>query len=161
MTILYMEFPDLRLRLQWLEGVNRHPGLSLGARVFAFWIFRRYNDKFGYAWPSYSHVAQLMGVDRSTAMRAFKALATSEWIHIHRVRRHTNHFYLRWPSSMAAQVGGAVTAGLLLQSDNTILRPCHPNLSRELLHKEELTIEGGARSEEEVLEELTRLIGLD
>ena len=85
--------------------------LSANGRLCGYWIAVRFNPEYGYAWPSYKHLAGMMGVNRTTAQRAVGGLIERGWLKRNKIDGRTNHYHLTVPEQLEPFVGGAATMG--------------------------------------------------
>src|SRR5262245_41764600 len=87
-------------KLAWLEKVATTPGLPAIAYQLAMILCLRFlNRERGYAWPSFVHLARVLGVARSSIIRAVEALQAAEFISVKRGggRNHANEYRLKIP----------------------------------------------------------------
>jgi DNA-binding MarR family transcriptional regulator len=73
-------------RHRWLAAVARDAEITGADLRVAVLIWEYTNADFGYAWPSMSHMAMEMSLDRSTVVRSVSRLEQRGWID--RTRRH-------------------------------------------------------------------------
>ena len=83
-----------RGRHRWLGQVARDPGLSGSAVRVAILLWDMFNSAKGGAWPSIAYIAKTLTMDRSTVMRAIKALDERGWLIRRSGNRHRSNFYL-------------------------------------------------------------------
>ena len=83
-----------RGRHRWLGQVARDPELSGSAVRVAILLWDMFNSAKGGAWPSFAYIAKTLTMDRSTVMRAIKALDERDWLIRRSGNRHRSNFYL-------------------------------------------------------------------
>jgi hypothetical protein len=69
-------------RWKWHAYVQRQYGLSLCARVTAFWIADHYNLAHGYAWPSTARLARLVQCTVRSVRKAIKELMSASLLKV-------------------------------------------------------------------------------
>lgn len=88
------EFPYRRHR--WIGSVARDNELTGSAYRVAILIWDYTNEKYGYAWPSHSTIADNLGIHRSTVIRCIHRLAERGWLSIEQRtgQGSANRYYL-------------------------------------------------------------------
>ncbi len=88
-------------KLAWLEKVATTPGLPAIAYQLAMILALKFlNRERGYAWPSFVHLARVLGVARSSIIRAVDALQAAGFISVKRGggRNRANEYRLSVPA---------------------------------------------------------------